>query len=99
MNTVEADQPRRALPIISAVTFTGFLDTTLLIPIIALYAEELGAGVGITGLIIGLYSIANTPANVLFGRLVDKVGHRLPLIFGLLGDCLLYTSPSPRDRS
>ncbi len=84
----EANQPRRALPIISAVTFTGFLDTTLLVPIMALYAEELGAGVGITGLIIGLYSIANTPANVLFGRLVDKIGHKLPLIFGLLGDAL-----------
>jgi MFS family permease len=75
MNTVETKQPRGTLPIISAVTFTGFLDTTLLIPIIALYAEELGAGVGITGLIIGLYSIANTPANMLFGRLIDKVGH------------------------
>lgn len=84
----EADQPRRTLPIISTVTFTGFLDTTLLVPIIALYAEELGAGIGITGLIIGLYSITNTPANVLFGRLVDKVGHKLPLIFGLLGDAL-----------
>lgn len=88
MNTAEANQPRWALSIISAVTFTGFLDTTLLIPIIALYAEELGAGVGITGLIIGLYSIANTPANILFGRLVDKVGHERPLIFGLLGDAL-----------
>ena len=88
MNTVEAEQPRRTLPIISTVTFTGFLDTTLLVPIMALYAEELGAGVGITGLIIGLYSIVNTPANILFGRLIDKVGHKLPLIFGLLGDAL-----------
>lgn len=86
MNTVEAEQPRRTLPIISTVTFTGFLDITLLIPIMALYAEELGAGVGVTGLIIGLYSIANTLANVLFGRLIDKVGHKPPLIFGLFGD-------------
>ena len=84
----EANQPRRNLPIISAITFTGFLDTTLLIPIIALYAEDLGAGIGVTGLIIGLYSIVNTPANILFGGLVDKVGHKLPLIFGLLGDAL-----------
>jgi MFS family permease len=84
----ETNQPRRILPIISAITFTGFLDTTLLIPIIALYAEDLGAGIGITGLIIGLYSVVNTPANILFGRLIDKVGHRLPLIFGLLGDTL-----------
>jgi MFS family permease len=88
MDTTEQSQPRRVLPIISAVTFTGFLDTTLLVPIMALYAEELGAGVGITGLIIGLYSIINTPANVFFGRLIDRLGHRVLLIFGLLGDAL-----------
>ncbi|HEY40826.1 MAG TPA: MFS transporter [Dehalococcoidia bacterium] len=88
MATTETSQPRRIWPVISAVTFTGFLDTTLLVPIIALYAEELGAGVGITGLIVGLYSIVNTPVNVLFGRLIDRLGHKLPLIFGLLGDAL-----------
>jgi MFS family permease len=88
MNTTEQSRPRRVLPIISAVTFTGFLDTTLLVPIMALYAEELGAGVGITGLIIGLYSIINTPANIFFGRLIDRMGHKLLLILGLLGDAL-----------
>jgi len=54
----------------------------------ALYAADLGAGVGVTGLVIGLYSIANTPANVLFGWLVDRLGYRLPLIGGLVGDAL-----------
>ena len=88
MQVAEAEQPRRTLPIVSVVTFTGFLDTTLLVPIIALYAEELGAGIGITGLVVGLYSIVNTPANVFFGRLVDRLGHKLPLVFGLLGDAL-----------
>ena len=88
MNELKQPQRRRVLPIISVVTFLGFLDTTLLIPIIALYASELGASVGITGLIIGLYSIMNTPANVLFGRLIDRVGYKLPLIAGLIGDAL-----------
>ena len=79
---------RRTLPIISAVTFIGFLDTTLLVPVMRTYAGDLGAGVGIAGLIIGLYSIVNTPANILFGRLVDRIGHRIPLILGLAGDAL-----------
>ncbi|UCB43384.1 MAG: MFS transporter [Dehalococcoidales bacterium] len=94
MDTTEQSPPRRMLPILSAVTFTGFLDTTLLVPIMALYAEELGAGIGITGLIIGLYSIVNTPANIFFGRLIDQMGHKVLLILGLLGDALamgLYT--------
>ena len=87
-------QVTKVLPVISVVTFLGFLDTHLLIPIISLYATELGASVGLVGLIIGLYSIANTPANIFWGRLVDRVGYKLPLIVGLIGDALgmfLYT--------
>ena len=48
------------------ITFVGFLDTHLLIPIIALYAAQLGASVSVVGLIIGLYSIANAPSNIFF---------------------------------
>jgi MFS family permease len=88
MDDLEQPQSSRMLPIISVVTFFGFLDTTLLIPIMALYASELGASVGIVGLIIGLYSITNTPANILFGRLIDRVGYKLPLVAGLIGDAL-----------
>jgi len=76
------------LPIVSAITFIGFLDTHLLIPVIALYASGLGASVGIIGLIIGLYSITNTIANVLFGRLINRIGYKIPLIAGLIGDAL-----------
>ena len=63
----------------------------MLIPVIALYASSLGASVGSIGLIVGLYSIANTPANVVFGRLVDRFGSRRLLVAGLLGDCILYS--------
>ena len=55
---------------------------------------ELGASIGTVGLVIGLYSITNTPANILFGRLIDRIGYRLPLVGGLLGSALsmfLYT--------
>ena len=86
MSELKQPESRAVLPIISVVTFLGFLDTNLLIPIMALYATELGAGVGITGLIIGLYSITNTIANVLFGRLIDRIGYKLPLTVGLIGD-------------
>ena len=88
MNELKQPQRRRVLPIISVVTFIGFLDTHLLIPVMALYVSELGVSVGIIGLIIGLYSVTNTPANVLFGRLIDRVGYKLPLIAGLIGDAL-----------
>jgi len=54
----------------------------------ALFAAGLGASPGITGLIIGLYSITNTPANILFGRLIDRIGYKIPLTAGLIGDAL-----------
>ncbi len=88
MNELEQPRTARILPITSVVTFLGFLDTTLLIPIMALYASELGASPGAVGLIIGLYSLTNTPANIFLGRLIDRVGYKLPLIAGLIGDAL-----------
>ncbi|MFC1915268.1 MFS transporter [Chloroflexota bacterium] len=88
MNNLQQPPARRVLPIISIVTFIGFLDTHLLIPVMALYASELGASLGIIGLIVGLYSLTNTPANILFGRLIDRVGHKVPLVIGLIGDAL-----------
>ncbi|MBN1369767.1 MAG: MFS transporter [Dehalococcoidaceae bacterium] len=82
-------KPRSStLIILSAITFLGFIDTVLLLPVISLYAEELGAAMGMTGFIVGLYSIANTPANIIFGRLIDKVGNKIPLVGGLLGDSI-----------
>ncbi len=88
MNELEQPRSRRVLPIISVVTFLGFLDTHLLLPVMALYASGLGASVGIVGLIIGLYSITNTVANILSGRLIDRVGYKVPLVAGLIGDAL-----------
>jgi MFS family permease len=70
------------------ITLIGFLDTHLLIPVMALYAAALGAGVGIVGFIIGLYSVSNTLANIVGGRLVDRFGHKAPLIGGLVGDAI-----------
>ena len=86
MNELKRPQSRATLPIISVVTFLGFLDTHLLIPVLALYASGLGASVGAVGLIVGLYSLSNTPANILFGRLIDRLGYKVPLLAGLLGD-------------
>ena len=87
-------QSRWVVPLLSVVTFLGFLDTHLLLPIMALYASSLGATAGVIGIIIGLYSLTNTVANVFFGRVVDKIGYKFPLLLGLIGDAVsmvLYT--------
>ncbi len=86
MDRLPEQYNRKIIPLTSVITFVAFLDTTLLVPIIALYTSGLGAGAGLTGLIVGLYSITNTPANILFGRLIDRLGYKIPLIAGLIGD-------------
>jgi MFS family permease len=94
MSTLIPPKSKWVVPLISIVTFTGFLDTHLALPVIALYASSLGAGTGIIGIIIGLYSVTNTVSNVLFGRLVDRIGYKFPLLGGLMGDAVsmvLYT--------
>ena len=86
--SVLKQQNKWVLPLTSVITFLGFLDTHLLIPVMALYTSSLGASIGMVGVIVGLYSIINTPANIVFGRLIDRVGNKTPLIVGLIGDAL-----------
>ena len=52
MRKVRIPEARNAFPLNFGVTFVGFLDTHLLIPVVALYAWSLGAGVGMVGLIV-----------------------------------------------
>ena len=43
---------------------------------------------------MGLYSISHVPANILFGRVIDRMGYKAPLVMGLIGDAIsmfLYT--------
>ena len=88
MNESSQTQTGKVLPIVSVITFLGFLDTYLVVPIIALYASELNTNVETIGLIVGLYSLMNTPGNILFGRLIDRVGYKIPLFVGLIGDAI-----------
>lgn len=78
----------RATGKVLATTLLGTLDTTALLPVIAVYALSVGADPLQTGIIVGLYSAVHAPANFLFGRIVDRVGRRWPLRFGLLWDAV-----------
>ena len=82
MDQLKQPQTRKILLITSVVTFLCFLDTHLLLPVMSLYAAELGASVGIRGLIIGLYSITNTPANILRRVKRREVGYNYDILTG-----------------
>jgi MFS family permease len=80
-----------------AATMLGTVDTAALLPLIAFYAMAVGADILTTGIIVGLYSAVHAPANLLFGRLIDRTGRKRPLTIGLLwdaGSLLLYVLAS-----
>lgn len=64
-------------------TFALFLDNNSLSPLIAPYAQALGASVALTGVISGAYSASNLSGNLRAGCWVDRIGRRLPLVIGL----------------
>ncbi|HYS99100.1 MAG TPA: MFS transporter [Thermoplasmata archaeon] len=86
---------RRTTANLLAATMLGTMDSNALVPIIALYAQHVGADLLTTGIIVGLFSAVHAPANLLFGRIADRFGRKRPLELGLLWDSVslfLYAS-------
>jgi MFS transporter, DHA1 family, multidrug resistance protein len=75
---------RRAGRVALAVLFLSFVDVFALLPTLAPYATGLGAGPTLLGVVVGAYSAANLPANLVGGALVDRVGRRPVLLVGLV---------------
>ena len=76
-----------------ALSFMVNFDSNAAIPIIANYSLDLGASVLFMGFIVGIYSMVHIPANLIFGRLVDKFGRNRLIAFGVFLDgvsMLLY---------
>ncbi len=69
--------------------FAGILDTSFMMPIIALYAIFLGATVPQAGVIAALYSVAAIPSSLIAGILVDRIGRKRTLTLGLGWDAFI----------
>ncbi|MDI2586013.1 MFS transporter [Psychrobacillus sp. NEAU-3TGS] len=65
------------------IIFFSFFDLFTQLPIMSPYANKLGATPFITGLVVGMYSFANTIGNIISGFLTDKKGPYYVLLFGL----------------
>lgn len=79
---------RLELLVMAFVGFAGILDTSFMIPVIALYAKSLGASEAEAGFIAGFYSMVAIPASVVAGILVDRMGRKRMLVAGLLWDAV-----------
>lgn len=67
-----------------AIVMISFLDTFSQLPIISPYAQDLGAGSLMMGLIVGMYSFSNMIGNIGAGQWIDRIGRKKILIFGML---------------
>src|SRR3989441_11058462 len=83
-----ASPGRRETAKVLFATLVGTMDNNALIPVIAFYALGLGADPVMAGLIVGAYSLVHIPANVVFGRLADRIGRKRPPVYGLLWDAV-----------
>ncbi|MEX2549074.1 MAG: MFS transporter [Nitriliruptoraceae bacterium] len=83
---------RRSLSAPGVVLFLAFVDIFALLPTVAPHASSLGAGAAGIGLIIGAYSAANLPANILGGVLVDRWGRRRVTLLGLVAAAVVVAA-------
>ena len=67
----------------AAVLLLSFIDVFALLPTVAPHAASLGAGPALLGVVVGAYSAANLPANLVGGVLVDRLGRRRVVLLGL----------------
>lgn len=66
------------------VLFMSLLGFATMVPLLPLYARELGAGNALVGLLLGIYSLTDLVIAPLAGRISDKVGRKPVLIFSLV---------------
>ncbi|NHJ22386.1 MAG: MFS transporter [Candidatus Lokiarchaeota archaeon] len=85
---------RKYLFLALSLSFIVNFDSNAAIPVIATYAENLGASIVMIGFIVGVYSMVHIPSNIVFGRLVDKIGRKTLISVGVMLDglsLLLYS--------
>ena len=79
---------RKYIILILSLSFMVNFDSNAVIPVIATYAKTLGASGIMIGFIVGIYSMVHIPSNIIFGRLVDKIGRKMLISIGVLLDGL-----------
>ncbi len=65
------------------VILAAFFDLFVQFPTMAPHARNLGASAAVVGLIVAMYSVTNLFGNLGVGFVLDRLGRRQPIIFGL----------------
>lgn len=87
-----AGSARRPLAIVFTVVLMDLAGFGLVLPILPLYADQLGGSPYYIGALLSIYSLMQFVINPLWGRLSDRVGRRPIILLSLTGSTLAYTA-------
>jgi len=75
---------KKVFPILAVSIFSAMLGMGLIVPLLPLYAQDLGATGTQLGIIFAGYGISNSVFTPIIGRLSDRRGRKIFLCIGLL---------------
>ncbi|MGB2877755.1 MAG: MFS transporter [Dehalococcoidales bacterium] len=80
---------RRVFPVLALAIFSSMLGAGIVVPLLPLYAEGMGATGLWLGFIFASFAISRTLVTPFFGRLSDRKGRKLLLVIGLFTYALI----------
>jgi DHA1 family multidrug resistance protein-like MFS transporter len=83
---------RKALPVLFLVMFLVMLGFGIVIPVLPLYARELGASSLTLGWLMATYSFMNLLFSPIWGNISDRMGRKPVMLIGLLGFGIAYVA-------
>ena len=80
---------KRVFPILALATFSSMLGHGIVVPLLPIYADSMGAsGVGL-GVILAGFSLSRIVSMPIFGRISDRKGRKLFIVIGLLSYAII----------
>src|SRR5690625_3315287 len=81
---------KKVLPILFMVMFLVMVGLGIIIPVVPLYAEELGASPTELGLLMAVYSLMQFMFAAMWGKVSDRIGRKPVIIVGIFGLSLSF---------
>jgi multidrug resistance protein len=78
------------LVVLMVTAFVDMVGLLMVLPLLPFYAQSLGAGGLVVGLLISSFAIAQLIASPFWGRLSDRYGRRPALLIGLTASAIAY---------
>lgn len=78
------------LVVLMVTAFIDMLGLLMILPLLPFYAQKLGAGGLVVGLLVSSFSVAQLLSAPMWGRVSDKYGRRPALLVGLFASAIAY---------